>query len=60
MKIAKISLLIAADIEDVSDDDRMYKIIEFDIDIDYVGTEISDVLTVSGTIADTLDSEDWK
>ena len=50
---------IVDDSEDVSDDDRMYKIIEFDIDIDYVGTEISDVLTVSGTIADTLDSEDW-
>ena len=40
-------------------DDEVYKIIEFDVDVDYLGTELSDVLTVTGTIIDTLDSEDW-
>ncbi len=41
----------------LEDDD--YKMIEFDLDIDYLGTEISDVLTVGGTISSTLDSDEW-
>ena len=37
-------------------DDEEFKTIEFDLDIDYLGTEISDVLTVSGILKDSLDS----
>ena len=40
-------------------DDEEFKTIEFDLDIDYLGTEISDVLTVSGILKDSLDSEEW-
>jgi uncharacterized repeat protein (TIGR01451 family) len=36
-----------------------YKVIEFDLDIDYLGTEVRDTLTISGTITETLDSQDW-
>ena len=40
-------------------DGEEYKVIEFDLDLDYVGTEIRDVLSVSATVTDTLDSDDW-
>ena len=40
-------------------EDDNYKVIEFDLDIDYLGTEISDVLTVGGTVSGTLDSDKW-
>ena len=36
-----------------------YKTIEFDLDIEYQGTETSDELTVSGFVSNTQDSDDW-
>ena len=40
-------------------DGEDYKVIEFDLDLDYVGTEIRDLLSVSATVTETLDSDDW-
>ena len=36
-----------------------YKVIEFDLDIDYLGTEVRDTLTISGIVTETIDSKDW-
>ena len=36
-----------------------YQTIEFDLDIEYQGTETSDKLTVSGFVSNAQDSDDW-
>ena len=40
-------------------DDESYKNIEFDVQVDYLGTERSDLLEVSGTVASSQDSQLW-
>ena len=42
---------------EISDED--YKTIEFNLDIEYQGTESTDELTVSGFVSNAQDSDDW-
>ena len=39
--------------------EEAYDAIEFDLDIEYEGTETSDVLTVQGLVSSTADSDGW-
>ena len=39
--------------------EEAYNAIEFDLDIEYEGTETSDVLTVQGLVSSTADSDGW-
>ncbi len=39
--------------------DEDYKTIEFNLDIEYQGTETTDELTVSGFVSNAQDSDDW-
>tara|TARA_B100001564_G_scaffold242208_1_gene205147 strand:- start:906 stop:2069 length:1164 start_codon:yes stop_codon:yes gene_type:complete len=42
-----------------NEDSEVLEIIEFDISIDYLGTEVSDVFTITGRVGNALDSDLW-